>query len=133
MKKSKRPMTLLEIMIVIVIIGIIGSVVGYNMRGSLDRAKAFKTKEGIRQIYDTLTLAVAEGADSTTGTVVAADPLQYLKNAGYIRNPASLLKDGWGIPYKIEFVSHEVRVTSNKYETYCGNKGQNTDYPWIEN
>ena len=44
LKKSKKAMTLLEVMIVIFIIGIISSVIGYNMKGSLEKAKAFKTE-----------------------------------------------------------------------------------------
>ena len=54
--KKKYTMTLLEIMIVIFIIGIIGSVIGYNMRGSLDNGKAFKTKEGSRKLYEIIQL-----------------------------------------------------------------------------
>ena len=41
--QKKRALTLLEIMIVIVLIGIIGSVIGVNMKGSLDAGKAFKS------------------------------------------------------------------------------------------
>ena len=43
-KKKQYALTLIEIMIVIVLIGLIGSVIGANMKGSLDEGKAFKTK-----------------------------------------------------------------------------------------
>ena len=63
-KKKQRPMTLLEIMIVIFIIGIIGSVIGYNMKGSLEEGKAFKTQEGIKQLYEIFHLEMAKGTAS---------------------------------------------------------------------
>ena len=49
MKKKKRSMTLLEVMIVIFIIGIIGSIVGYNMKGSMEKARAFKRVRGSKK------------------------------------------------------------------------------------
>ena len=51
---KKRSVTLLEMMIVITLIGLIASVIGYNMKGSLDRGKAFKTEESQKQIKDIL-------------------------------------------------------------------------------
>ncbi len=54
-------MTLLEIMIVIVLIGLIGSVIGFNMKGSLDEGRAFKTRQAQEQIQDILMLEVARG------------------------------------------------------------------------
>ncbi len=60
-RKTRRAMTLLEIMIVIFIIGIISSVIGYNMKGSLEKAKAFKTTEGIKKITEIFELELAQG------------------------------------------------------------------------
>ena len=62
MKCKKRYITLLEIMIVIFLIGIIGSVIGYNMKGSIDKGKVFRTQESIKQVHDILLLEIAEGA-----------------------------------------------------------------------
>ena len=75
-KKKKQPMTLLEIMIVIFIIGIIGSVIGYNMKGSLEEGKAFKSKEGSRQVYEILTLEVAKGTEMSEITSKTAEVLE---------------------------------------------------------
>ena len=60
MRRKKRTLTLMEIMIVIVLIGLIGSVIGINMKGSLDKGRAFKTKEAIRQIDDIFSLEIAQ-------------------------------------------------------------------------
>ena len=45
----------------IVLIGLIGSVVAYNLRGSLEEGKIFKTQQGGAQVYNILALEVARG------------------------------------------------------------------------
>ena len=54
--RKKNFLTLLEIMIVIALITIIGGVLGYNMKGSLEKGKAFKTEQAIKQIDDILSV-----------------------------------------------------------------------------
>lgn len=133
--KKTYAMTLLEIMIVIFIIGIIGSVVGYNMRGSLDQGKAFKTKESIRKIYEVLEL------EKALGNTVAKDSnnleqsvTEVLIQSGLIRKPTLLVTDGWGdhLHFFIDPTSKDIRFTSENYEKYCVRKGMSTDYPWDE-
>jgi type II secretory pathway pseudopilin PulG len=97
-KKRKRPLTLLEIMIVIFLIGLIGSVIGYNMKGSLDEGKAFKTEQAMSQIHEILLLEVAKGA--TVDEVVGA-PEHFLKRSMITRDPDALMKDGWGQKIKV--------------------------------
>ena len=60
-QRKKRSLTLLEIMIVIFLIGLIGSVIGYNVKGSLDEGRAFRSEQGACQIRDILLLEVAKG------------------------------------------------------------------------
>lgn len=132
-KKTKRAMTLLEIMIVIFIIGLISSVVGYNMRGSLDKGKAFKTHEAICKLYNVLQLELSEenvgnlAKDGLVKTVKVT-----LKNSGYITKPNDYLKDGWGDPLTFDIVNHEIRMTSKRYEEFCKEKNKPTFYPWEE-
>lgn len=97
-KRRKRAMTLLEVMIVIFIIGIISSVIGYNMKGSLEKAKAFKTKEGIKKLHEIFDLEIASG---TMLRDVLENAEAILKASGLVNNPRDLLKDGWGVPYDI--------------------------------
>jgi len=92
-KRSKKALTLLEIMIVIFLIGLIGSVVGYNMKGSLDEGKAFKTKQAMAQIHDILLLEIAKGVPTKD---VLEKKEKYLQNSGLVKNVNDLLKDGWG-------------------------------------
>ena len=126
-KKKQRPMTLLEIMIVIFIIGIIGSVIGYNMKGSLEEGKAFKTQEGIKQLYEIFHLEMAKGSASIDD--VRNDSEKVLKHSRLVRNPKKLLLDGWGEPYKITY-KRDLHIYSKKYSVYLAKKGIKGDYPW---
>ena len=138
-KPKKKAMTLLEVMIVIFIIGIIGSVIGYNMRGSLDEGKAFKTKEAISKLFEISQLSWNDSSQ------VSDDPEKIktmLTESGLVRKVDALMKDGWQQPF--DFVihedSHELRIRSKKYEEYCDKKRKETssldsqsnqyDYPW---
>ena len=109
--KKKQSLTLLEIMIVIVLIGIIGSVLGFSMKGSLEKGKIFKTERAIQLIEDTLMLEVAKGA-SLTEVVEHAET--YLKNSGMVKNAANILKDGWGESFKIKKDGDQITVTSKR-------------------
>lgn len=99
LKKSKKAMTLLEVMIVIFIIGIISSVIGYNMKGSLEKAKAFKTEEGMKKIKEIFELEMAQG--TTNLQEIISDPETVLQNSGLVNSGKEMLKDGWGTPYQI--------------------------------
>ena len=97
---KKRAITLIEIMIVIFIIGLIGSVIGYNMKGSLDEGKAFKCEQGSKQVYDFIQLQMAQ----RRGTLdeVIENPKEALEATGFVARPDKLLKDGWNKEYVLE-------------------------------
>mgnify|MGYP001125490563 CR=1 FL=1 len=115
MKIRKKFMTLLEIMIVIFLIGIIGSVIGYNMKGSLTQGKIFKTKEAQNRIKDILMLEAAKGASLRS---VAEKPAYYLKKSNLVKNENELLKDGWGVPFEVKIVKNEIEVISKNLAKY---------------
>lgn len=116
--KKKRPFTLLEIMIVIFLIGLIGSVIGYNMKGSMDEGRAFKTKQSISRIKDVLELELAKGTPLNNKDQIR----KALTAAGIVKNVDKILKDGWGEKFKIEVVGGDIKVSSKKYTTYKQNK-----------
>lgn len=131
--KKKYAMTLLEIMIVIFIIGIIGSVIGYNMRGSLDKGKAFKTKEGVNKLYEIVQLEEAQGTLLNPDLDLKTAVERLITNSGLVRKPSDLMKDGWGNVYEFKQSGKdgkELRITSDKYESYCDAKGIQERYPW---
>lgn|SRR3990167_5862894 len=121
-KRKKQSITLLEIMIVIFLIGLIGSVVGYNVKGSLDKGKAFKTTQGEKQIEEILALELSEGANPAA---ILQDLAGYLKHAGFCKDPDALLKDGWGELYDITYSEEKEKflISSAKLTAY---KNKNT-------
>ena len=120
-KQTKRPLTLLEIMIVIFLIGLIGSVVGYNVKGSLDEGRAFRSEQGAAQIRDLLLLEVAKGYSIDD---VVANHEGFLAASGVVRDTKKLLKDGWGQPYTIQAYrkNTDIRVTSEKLISFNNKK-----------
>lgn len=109
--KKKQALTLLEIMIVIVLIGLIGSVLGFSMKGSLDKGKIFKTERAIQLIEDTLMLEIAKGASIAD---VLENKERYLERSGIVKKANNVLKDGWGEPFEIEEREGQIIVTSKK-------------------
>ena len=116
--RKKRTLTLLEIMIVIVLIGLIGSVIGVNMKGSLDEGRAFKTQQAQEQIQDILMLEVARG---TPIEEVVKMRTECLANSGLVKNPTKFLKDGWNEDFvvKVNETTHsDIIVYSQKLRAY---------------
>ncbi len=114
--KKRYSLTLLEIMIVIFLIGLIGSVIGYNMKGSLDQGRAFKTEKAAEQIHDILLMEVAKGVSIDD---VVKNTEGYLAHSGLVKDPKKLLKDGWGQPFEISIVrGTDIKVFSDRYNKY---------------
>jgi len=120
--QKKRAFTLLEIMIVIFLIGLIGSIVGYSMKGSLTEGKAFKTKQAIVRITDLLELELARGS---TPTEINDNLEGVLTSQKVVKNVQTLLKDGWGDKMKVHVnADGEIKVTSTNLENYEAKKEQ---------
>ncbi|MGD2169727.1 MAG: type II secretion system protein [Chlamydiota bacterium] len=107
---KKRAVSLLEMMIVIFLISLIGAAIGYNLKGSLDKGKEFKTKESIRQIKDILLLEVANGYDIDT---VVTNSREFIKESGLAKDVDKLLVDGWGQPFLIRKKGDDIEVVSD--------------------
>jgi len=101
MKIKKNCLTLLEIMIVILLITIITGVIGYNMKGALDKGRAFRTERAREQLQDMLLYCLASNGKMTIEQIIRS-PLEALESIGLVKNPAELLKDGWGVPFVIK-------------------------------
>lgn len=136
-KKKKGSMSLLEIMVVIFIIGIIGTVIGINMKGSLEEGKAFKSEKGSKQVYEILTLEISKGnLDLETLTLDGA--IQAIANSGFAADPSKLIEDGWGKKYEILMTEDgsDIRIVSNNFLQFMKKKGKTLDeiidrYPWM--
>jgi type II secretory pathway pseudopilin PulG len=118
-RKTKRAITLLEIMIVILLIGLVGSVIGYNMKGSLDEGRAFKSEQGATRVREILLLEVAKGADINE---VVGNPSKYLSSSGFIKDVQKTLQDGWGVTYEIKVDDEDIVVSSSKLQKFQKDK-----------
>lgn len=124
-QRKKQAMTLLEVMIVIFIIGIISSVIGYNMKGSLNKAKAFKTTEGMKKILEIFELEIAQGSASLQEVV--SSPESVLEGSGLVTSGKDMFKDGWGQPYDIKLSSSgKILLKSKAYETFLKKQKKKT-------
>ena len=127
MKKKKRALTLLEIMIVIVLIGLIGSVIGVNMKGSLEEGKAFKTRQAQEQIADILMLEVARGSSIDE---IIGDPGKFLELSGLVKNGKTFCKDGWGEIFEIKKApGDKIVVKSSRLKKYETKRNQKLGRP----
>lgn len=117
---KRRYFTLIEMMIVIALIGLIGSVVAYNLKGSLDQGKVFKTEQAISQLSDILWLEISKGAsfDDLSGQWTS-----YVKASPLVKDPNKLLVDGWNQPFTIEVNGNDFTIRSVRYDQYKAGHG----------
>jgi general secretion pathway protein G len=115
---KKQAMTLMEIMIVILLIGMVLSVIGINMKGSLDKGRAFKTEQAQSQIIDVLTLEMANG--NIPESYSENEIVRILENSGMVKNPKSLIKDGWNDTMQVSYNEEtgKIEVVSKKLDAY---------------
>jgi general secretion pathway protein G len=121
MKKKRRrsPITLLEIMIVILLIGLIGGILSYNLKGTMDRGKKFRTEEGIKRLKEILDLEIAREA-VTLQELVGPENIKNVErcvlNSGLIaqNHVKEFLLDGWKEPYIISQDNGELQIQSQR-------------------
>lgn len=114
MKQKKRNITLMELMVVMVIIGIISTVIGRGISGSLEKGRKFKTEHSRKQLEEILLLQVALGECKIEDLKDKSIVEQQLKKSGLVTKVEDLLKDGWGDPYIIEIPEglNEIQIIS---------------------
>ena len=117
MKRKKMALTLLEIMIVIFLITLITGAIGYNMKGTLDRGRAFRTEQAQVQLHDLLLICMEEGVNPDD---LAKDPVPNLKKFNLAKNSEKLVQDGWGNNFAIQYnhSKNDFKITSSSYAKY---------------
>lgn len=115
-KQKRRHITLIEIMIVMSLIALIAGVLTYNVVGSLDEGRAFKTKTGIEKLETILSLKVADNPDAIND--MESRWKEYVASSPLVQNPKNIIKDGWGQEYKVSVDGSNIKVSSERYETY---------------
>lgn len=116
-KSTRRFVTLIEIMIVMFLIALITGVVAYNYRGTLDEGKAFKTRAGIEKLGTILSLVLADNPDADLS---GSQWKEYIKSSPLVQNAGSLVKDGWGDDYSVDFDQNtgRLQIHSKRYDDY---------------
>lgn len=124
--KKKRALTLLEVMIVIFLITLITGVIGYNMKGSLDKGKTFKTEQAMNQLRDMLLLGLSEGK---TMDDILSNPKKVIEELGLARDPDGLIKDGWNEKFIISANKNKTdfKITSKKLNQQKSKKTKKTN------
>ncbi|AHK63579.1 hypothetical protein BOKEGFJH_00702 [Chlamydia avium] len=92
--KRKQSITLIEMMVVISLIGIVGGALAFNMRGSIQKGKAFQSEQNCAKIYDILMMEYATGSLSLNEIVDRKESV--LEGAAWCKEGRKLLKDAWG-------------------------------------
>jgi type II secretory pathway pseudopilin PulG len=115
--KKKHSLTIIETLIVIFLITLISGAVGYNLKGTLDKGRAFRTELAKEQLENLLLICVEEGEKPET---VSRDPESYLEKYNLAKNSKKLTEDGWGVPFKIEYnkKSHQFIARSDALDAY---------------
>ena len=104
-RRKKRAVTLIEIMIVILLIGLIGGALAFNMRGSMDKGRVFKSEQNAMRVYDILMMANA------TGDFEVKDPIDMKKVKAVVaksplaKDGAKLVKDAWGNDLQVKLIN----------------------------
>ncbi|MBN4067124.1 type II secretion system protein [Simkania negevensis] len=120
-RQKKRYITLIELMVVIAIIGIISGVLAYNLRGSLEEGKAFKTQEGSKQLAHILEL---EAATRASEEEVLEQWEEVVRHSPYVNDPRDLLNDGWGKSFNVSLDNNgRFIVSSERYAKYKERRG----------
>lgn len=119
-KKTRRFVTLVEMMVVIFIIGLIVSVVGFRYQGSLEKGKAFKTETSIDKVETFLSLRVAENPHLIDN--IERGWQEIIRTDPFAKDPEALIRDGWGEPLQVEVNDQgRIHVWSRNLDNYKKN------------
>ncbi len=109
-KKKKHSITLIEIMIVILLIGLIGGALAYNMSGRRDKGNSFKTEQNLSRLHDILMLEYATG--TKTLAEIISDKRVIVKDSPLApKDVDAMLKDGWGQEFVYTIENHDIKIT----------------------
>ena len=101
-KRKKRSLTLIEMIVVMLLIAMITGALAYNYNSSLNKGRAFKSREGITRIETILSIALVEDSSNTTDKVVS-NWREIVKRSPLAGKGDELCKDGWNHEYTVRW------------------------------
>jgi general secretion pathway protein G len=113
---KKRYVTLVEMMIVITLIIMIIGVIAWNVQGSLEEGKAFKTKTGMEKLQTILEIMIANNPDLEDR--VSEDWPTIIRSSPLVKNVEDISKDGWGVKYEVTVDNGRIHVKSERFQEY---------------
>lgn len=99
-KKSRRAVTLIEMLVVMTLIVIITSAVTVNYRASLEKGRAFQTEEMLKRIDTIIALSIAD--TSSAKLDIAANWKDIVKRSPLWNEANKEVKDAWGKDIEIQ-------------------------------
>jgi len=116
MIRKRRAFTLIEIMVVIVLIGLIMGVIGFNYIGTLEKGKAFKTEAGIEKLETILSMELAQNPERANEIETAWQSI--VRESPMVKKADALIRDGWGQVYQVTLEEGMVVVRSARLQEY---------------
>lgn len=121
--RKKHPLTLIEIMVVIVLISIITTAVGINVHKSLELGKAFQTDSTIKRAQQILLMQKSQGKTISTTKSSPHYWMKQIKRHPLWQSGEEQICDAWGDPLQLEFDFDEngedtFKITSSKLNKY---------------
>ncbi len=102
---QRHALTLIEMMLVIVLVGVVGSALALNLRGALDKGRSFKTQETKKKIETVLNIAQldqdVESLKSSWETEVIESPLVKISHKD------KTILDAWGNKFDVDYDPNE--------------------------
>lgn len=120
-RKIRKTLTLIEMLIVIALIGIIGSALAYNMSSGLSKGKEFRNEQNKRKIRNMLDYEIFTNGQNPSE--VAKDWLSYIQRSTLRdrdQTVEQLTQDGYGSVYHVTYDEHldQIVVLSSKDQGY---------------
>lgn len=114
---KRQYFTLMEIMIAMLLIAMVIGVLAYNWEGVFGEGKAFKTKFAISRVEEILNQKAH--TDPSFLDDVPGKWENVVRGNRLVKNPESLLRDGWGERFEV-YPDGEgnIKVTSKRYDRY---------------
>lgn len=119
---KKKYLTLVEMMVVVVIIGIVASIVGYNVHGALEKSKVMTTQYQIQKLQDILALEL----DQNPVENPELNWKELLQKSDLIKKEdrRKMIQDSWGEEFIVKYDHGEFLIKSKKLQRYEKQKKQ---------